>query len=71
MCSSCSIFISLGGTVGSNGVIISSGLLDNGPMPLGPMMPTSTISDVQDSMLLRMAKVAEVLYFGPKMLIFK
>lgn len=66
MCSSCSIFISLGGAVGSNGVIISSGLLDNGPIPLGPMIPTSIISDVQDSILLRIAMVAEVLYFGPK-----
>jgi len=58
--------MSLGGTVGSNGVIIVKGLLDNGPIPMGPMTPTSIISDVQDSMLMRMAIVAEVLYFGPK-----
>jgi hypothetical protein len=65
-CSIGSILISLGGTVGSNGVVISSGLLDNGPMPLGPMIPTSIVSDVHDSILLKIAIVAEVLYLCPK-----
>lgn len=66
MCSASSILISLGGTVGSNGVVISKGLLDNGPIPYVPIMPTSIISDVQDSILLKIAIVPEVLYFGPK-----
>lgn len=66
VCSSGSTHISLGGTFGSNGVLISNGFLDNGPIPLGPIMPTSITRDVHDSMLFRIAMFAEVLLFGPK-----